>query len=419
MKSFREFLSEDAVKAQQAWQEWMKQNPQEFSKGGRFYERGSNVKASAASKEFMKTFMKTGKPPAGFEFKTTRVPGQDVRGSQRPPQQPRTQQRTTTPPPPPPPPQQPRTQPRTTPPSPQVPRKPGRFAGAGTAASGVYDFISRKQAGQSTAQAAGGSVASAAGWQKGAQMGAGLAARIPIQQPLVKAGLVGTGALAGGLVGSEVASRAYDVIPKGPSQKDVEVAAQRYGMRKARQGMAASNVYGARKGSAITGVGGPMQVNKQAGTITSKGRTAQLGKTQLVRDPKTGRQVVGDLAYRGGKPVYIPRPSTASRDSNATPGGAWRNLQRTLNIGGQRQRDVSAAKQEYRTALGRTQQYTRQLGISPQSAKRQNLPGYGSAPRRPSPARPAPAATRPSPRRPAPAAARPPAKPTGAHYGKY
>jgi hypothetical protein len=89
--------------------------------------------------------------------------------------------------------------------------------------------------------------------------------------------------------------------------------------------------------------------------------------------------VVGDLAFKGGQATYVARPSTASRDSNATPGGAWRNVQRSLNFGGQRERDAAASKREYRTALQNTQQYTKKLGITPQSAAKQKLPGYGKA----------------------------------------
>ena len=37
MKTFREFLNEDAVKAQQAWTDWSNANAKEFSPGGRFY----------------------------------------------------------------------------------------------------------------------------------------------------------------------------------------------------------------------------------------------------------------------------------------------------------------------------------------------------------------------------------------------
>ncbi|MFN9943568.1 MAG: hypothetical protein ACK56I_29255, partial [bacterium] len=57
-------------------------------------------------------------------------------------------------------------------------------------------------------------------------------------------------------------------------------------------------------------------------------QTVQLAKTQLVRDPKSGKQVVGDLAFKGGKPVYLARPSVASRDTSL---GA--RVGRALNIG--------------------------------------------------------------------------------------
>lgn len=379
MKTFIEFLNEDAVKAQQAWQDWMKQNPQEFSKGGRFYERGSSAKTTAAAKEFMKGYMKTGKPPAGFEVKSTKVPGQDIRSgsqarTQTPPPGP---QRTQTPPPgggakPP-------STSSTPVSSPRSSARPGfrsRFSGSEPALSGAINFATRKAKGQSTTRAATGAVASGLGWMKGAELGAKAGSRFGPK------GVV-AGGLLGGTLGQSVASSAVDAIPQvGPSEKDLEKTTQRYGMRKARQGMAASNVYGSRKGSAITGVGGPLTVDKKAGTITSGGKKATLGKTQLVRDPKTGKQVVGDLAYRNGKPVYIARPSTASRDSNASVGSAWRNVQRSLNIGGQRERDVAAAKQEYRTALKNTQTYQKQLGIKPQSATAQRLPGQGVGPKK-------------------------------------
>jgi hypothetical protein len=221
------------------------------------------------------------------------------------------------------------------------------------------------------------------GWAKGAKMGADLASKLPISHPLAKAAVVGAAGLAGGYYGDKAASKAFDVIsPKGPSEKDVEKATQQYGIRKARSQMSSANVYGAKKGSAITGLGGQTKVDKKSGTITTQGKTSKLGSTQLVRDPKSGKQVVGDLAYKGGKPVYIARPSTASRESNASPGSTWRNIQRSLNIGGQRERDVAASKQEYRTALKNTQAYQRQLGISAKQATAQKLPGAGVGPKK-------------------------------------
>ena len=119
-----------------------------------------------------------------------------------------------------------------------------------------------------------------------------------------------------------------------------------------------------------SGTGGLTSINQQKGTITSGGRTAKLSSTQLVRDPKTGKQVIGDLAYRGGKPVYLARPSIASRDTNL-----FSRLSRATGIGGQRERDVSAAKREYRTALRNTQRFQSGMGLTPQKAKALGLPG--------------------------------------------
>jgi len=168
----------------------------------------------------------------------------------------------------------------------------------------------------------------------------------------------------------------------GPSNKDLEKATQQYGQRKSRTVASKSNVYGATKGSALTGLGGPAKVDKKIGTLTSQGKTVKLASTQLVRDPKTGQQRVGDLAYKGGKAVYLTRASTASRDSNASPEGAWRNIQRGLNFGGQRERDAAAAKTEYKSALKNTQTYQKQLGITPKAAVAQKLPGSGVGPKK-------------------------------------
>ena len=147
-------------------------------------------------------------------------------------------------------------------------------------------------------------------------------------------------------------------------------AASTQATQQSREIASKAKIYGATKGSAITGTGGPTSINQQKGTITSGGRTAKLSSTQLVRDPKTGKQVVGDLAYRGGKPVYLARPSIASRDTNL-----FSRLSRATGIGGQRERDVAAAKREYRTALKNTQRFQSGMGLTPQKAKALGLPG--------------------------------------------
>jgi hypothetical protein len=439
MKTFREFLNEDAVKAQKAWQDWMKANPQEFGKGGRFYERGSTEKTTQAAKDFMKGYMKTGKPPAGFEVKSTRVSGQDVRGTRStqtpPPQQPKTTQ---TPPRPQQqaprqqPPQQPsgstQTPPRgaqagtqappkqpkaSTPPPPKPPTRnvpapaanptaaspkgPGlrsRLGKLGGTAlnvgAGALEYKDRRSAGQSRTQAATGATASAAGgeagWRTGLRLGSSLGSKLAGPRGAVIGG--GIGALSGATLGSTAAGGLADKLTgasKKPTEKDYEKARQKYGVTQSRKVSAQSGTYGAKQGSALTGIGGKTAVSKdkKGAAFMSTGagsqrKTVQLAKTQLVRDPKTGKQVVGDLAFKGGKATYLARPSVASRDTGL--GGAIRNVSRATGIGGQRERDAAAAKQEYRTALKNTQTYQKKLGITPKAATAQKLPGRGVGP---------------------------------------
>jgi hypothetical protein len=186
-------------------------------------------------------------------------------------------------------------------------------------------------------------------------------------------------------VGGQVVPVQYGSVAGEKKVGTQAQAASTRAVQQSRQVAAKSNTYGATSGSGIRGIGGPTTVSKtDRGSFISTGsgaqrKTAQLASTQLIRDPKSGKQVVGDLAFKGGQATYLSRPSTASRDSNATPGGAWRNVQRSLNLGGQRERDAAASKREYRTALQNTQQYTKKLGITPQSAAKQKLPGYGKA----------------------------------------
>lgn len=339
------------------------------------------------------------------KFKTTKVSGEDIRGSkgpQTPPQQPAG----ASPPPPPKTPQQPPQS--STPPKPQksgglattspsaaarpgLRARLGRLAGPATAAAGgIMDYKARREVGQSRARSAGGALASGAGFAKGASLGFKVTPG-PLPYKLA-------GAAVGGLVGDTAASAAYDyaadktrparqavakatgfdkfqqkqaAFKPGSGLSGLERARQTVDTRGARQIAAKAGTYGARQGSALTGVGGPTTVNRQAGTLTSGGKTAKLSSTQLVRDPKTGQQRVGDLAYKGGKAVYLARPSIQSRDTSLTA-----RVGRALNIGRySKAAETQAAKQEYRTALKGTQQYQKQLGITPEKAKALKLPG--------------------------------------------
>jgi hypothetical protein len=295
------------------------------------------------------------------------------------------------------------TTPKAAPKGPGLRSRLGKLANpAGSAVSAGIDYKERRDAGQSRQRAAGGALSSLAGYAKGAEYGAKLGAKLPIPAPMwVKAG---AGGLIGGTYGQQGASAAYDFAAdkSRPARQAVSKATgfdkfqqknalikQGSGLQKAQQTVdtrftrAASSAYGTKKGSALTGIGGKTVTSKDekgnAFMSTGAGKqrqTVQLSKTQLVRDPKTGKQVVGDLAFKGGKATYLARPSVASRDTSL---GA--RVGRALNIGRySKEAEQQAAKQEYRTALKNTQTYQKKLGITPKAATAQNLPARGVGP---------------------------------------
>jgi hypothetical protein len=266
----------------------------------------------------------------------------------------------------------------------------------GPSVSAGIEYKERRGSGQSRGKAAGGAAAAFAGYAKGAEYGAKLGAKLPIPAPMWAK--VGVGGLIGGALGQQGATSIYDLvadksrparqavsratgfdkfqqknalIKPGSGLSGVARAQQTVNTRGARQVASSARTYGTTKGSAVVGIGPKTTFNQKAGTVTSQGRTATLASTQLVRDPRTGQQRVGDLAYRGGKAVYLARPSVSSRDTSLAA-----RVGRALNIGRySKEAETQAAKREYRTALKRTQEYQRQLGISPQRARAQKLPG--------------------------------------------
>jgi len=238
---------------------------------------------------------------------------------------------------------------------------------------GALDYKQRRDAGQTRVQAGSAAASSAAGGQAGWMTGAKLGTALPIPHPVAKgAAVIGLG-LAGSMLGSSGASALSDKltgVSRQPTEKDYEKARQKIGTTSSRKVAAQSGVYGARSGSAIVGTG------EKTPTKT------QLPKTMLLPGNK-----VGDLAYKGGKPVYLTRASVASRDVGL--GGVLRNISRTTGIGGQRERDAAATKREYRTALASTQKYYRDIGVRNPSQvtlkptgnlPARSLPGYGTAP---------------------------------------
>ena len=93
MKTYNQFIKE-AEEPQKAWQDWLNKNSSATAKGGRFYETD---KLNAASREFMKTYAKTGKAP---EWANQKQPPPSGRTSTPPPPPNQSARRTSTPPPP-------------------------------------------------------------------------------------------------------------------------------------------------------------------------------------------------------------------------------------------------------------------------------------------------------------------------------
>ena len=218
-----------------------------------------------------------------------------------------------------------------------------------------------------------GSLAAARGDKLGAVLGYGSAIPGPVGYGFAAADI-------GREVAREVAPKQFQAFKDKigyTRAKEYRRMEDKVGMRKAydtqatrdaRQVASQAKTYGATKGSALTGLGGPTSVsqNKDGTGFMSTGvgpqrKTVQLAKTQLVRDPKTGQQRVGDLAYKGGKAVYLARPSVSSRDTSLSA-----NVGRALNLGRySKEAEQQAAKTEYRTALKNTQTYQKKLGVTP------------------------------------------------------
>lgn len=424
------FIKEDAEVANKAWQDWMNRNPKEFAKGGSFYE-----KKPAASAEFIKSHVKTGDIPDWAKeidkkrqsASSTPPPGPS-RTSTPPPGPSRTSTLKNI------------TGRGLNIVSKGVGRglygygavdafsnkqygQAGLLGGLAVAPNTMQKFRPAAQkvvqkGFQRIGQKTAGNIASRLVPGVGATLGTLSAAEalknkdyigVPLGLASGVPGPIGATAIAADVARQTIPQtwerkeqirKATENLSKELVNKGEAVDKGRfqpYGYKTARKAQStvlnrgardvasAYGQYGSKMGSAITGSGGPntfVELNKKNVPFLSTGsgsnrRTVQLPSTKLVRDPKSGRQVVGDLAYRSGSPVYMARGSTSSRDTSASIGGAWRNLQRSLNIGGQRQRDAEASKREYRTALANTQRYTKGLNISTQSATKQKLPGYG------------------------------------------
>ena len=112
-------------------------------------------------------------------------------------------------------------------------------------------------------------------------------------------------------------------------------------------------------GGGLVGTGGKTTFDTKKNTITSGGKTAQLGKTSVVTGPD-GKQGVGYLAYKGGKAVY-KKPDTKSLAK--TSSNPFERIGRSLFAGAYKANDAKLAAAKLKTAATSDATRNKQLGV--------------------------------------------------------
>ena len=200
----------------------------------------------------------------------------------------------------------------------------------GSVLSGVIDTALEKSSGSGWARSLAKGTASALGALGGGALGSA-------------AGPVGT--VVGGAAGSMAAGKAFDTV----------AGANAVG----RKAIATDNRK-SQSGGGLVGTGGKTTFDTKKNTITSGGKTAQLGKTSVVNDPKTGKQGVGYLAYKGGKAVY-KRPDTKSLAQ--TSSNPLERIGRSLFAGAYKANDAKLAAAKLKTAAASDATRNQKLGV--------------------------------------------------------
>jgi hypothetical protein len=203
----------------------------------------------------------------------------------------------------------------------------GRVAGPAAAA---LDVASEKSKGSGWARSLAKGAVTALGGAAGGAAGS-------------VAGPVGT--VAGGAAGATAASKAFDVAA-GKNAK--ERAADRL---KNRQRQA---------GGALVGTGGKTTFDTKKNTMTTGNKTVNLAKTSAVKDPKTGKQETGYLAYKGGKAVYKRADKPGTGSSNA-----FERIGRTINPNAYKANDAKLASQKLNQAKQNDAARNKALGVKP------------------------------------------------------
>jgi hypothetical protein len=203
----------------------------------------------------------------------------------------------------------------------------GKIAGPASAALDVADERS-KGSGWARSLAKGAVVAAG-----GALGGAGGSVAGPV------------GTVGGAVGGSMAASKAFDTVA-GANAKE-------------RKAIATTNRQ-SQSGGALKGVGGKTTFDTKKNTITSGGKTAQLGKTSVVTNPKTGKQEVGNLAYKDGKAVYKRSDTKSLAQTSSNP---LERIGRSLFAGAYKKSDAANAAKKLATARQSDAARNKALGV--------------------------------------------------------
>jgi len=218
--------------------------------------------------------------------------------------------------------------------------KPGSVPGlkSGGVLSGVVDTAVEKSRGSGWLRSLAKGTASALGAVGGGIAG-GAAGSL--------AGPVGTavGGYAGQAAGAAAAGKAFDTVAGANAVGRKQIATTN---RKSQAG------------GGLVGTGGKTTFDTKKNTITTGGKTAQLGKTSVVTDPKTGKQGVGYLAYKGGKAVY-KKPDTKSLAQ--TSSNPWERIGRTIAPGAYKANDAKLAAAKLKTAAASDIKRQQSLGV--------------------------------------------------------
>ena len=218
-----------------------------------------------------------------------------------------------------------------------------------TAGKGILKTLGRVAGPASAALDVADEKSKGSGWARSLAKGAAVAAGGALGGAAGSAVAPGAGTVAGAVGGSMAASKAFDVAA-GANAKE-------------RKAIATANRQ-SQSGGAIKGIGGKTTFDTKKNTITtgtgSQRKTAQLGKTSVVTDPKTGKQDTGYLAYKGGKAVYKRADTKSLAKTSSNP---LERIGRSLFAGAYKKSDAANAAKKLATARQSDAARNKALGV--------------------------------------------------------